>query len=115
MSTTTTDACPGCGALGTLRTTRMPEGHPHWAQTECTGCGKWLRWEPKPMDRARARGYVMHFGKCVGSSLGDLFDERQGQSYLRWLVTSGVATGTLLRAIEWLFANPDTPDPADAF
>jgi hypothetical protein len=82
MSTTAT-RCPRCGS-DRLATTPC-DGGPHYAQTGCADCGRFVRFEPPPWSLERAMAFVMPFGHHRGCALSRLTRTEAGREYLRWL------------------------------
>jgi hypothetical protein len=39
--------CQHCGFDGMHKATQLPTGQ-HWGRIDCGGCGKWIKWLPKP-------------------------------------------------------------------
>lgn len=64
-----------CGAT----TVERREKGPHLG-AYCMECGKWLRWEPKPITLESALVYPMPFGKHRGLAMGEL-----PPGYVDWL------------------------------
>jgi uncharacterized protein (DUF3820 family) len=96
------DACPHCGVVGQLHTVLTPDG-PHHARTGCSGCGRFVRWEPAPMTPERARAFALPFGKYTGTTLGEML--AIDPAYLRWLAGRDNLKPGLRRALDQILGG----------
>jgi hypothetical protein len=90
--------CRGCGSSA-VTVTRCTSG-PHHASIRCTECGA-VTWAKAPWTLARARAFVLPWGKYRGWKLSDLIGTEDGLSYLHWLRANvegntSIAAGLLL-------------------
>lgn len=77
--------CRHCG--GELFQVTCERG-PHFARLGCRGCGRFAGWVPKPWTIARARSFVLPFGKYRGRTLGALAATDAGRGYVQWLAAN---------------------------
>ncbi len=85
-----TESCPRCGSTQ-LAIEPCTEG-PHDSKALCGGCGRFLRWLPKPWTWNRAERFTMPYGRFAGRTIGDLSRSVQTRSYVRWLARYGRGT-----------------------
>lgn len=95
-ATTPDECCSYCGSPD-LFTVRCEHG-PHFARTGCRACGRHLKWEPRPMDRASALDYRWPLPKHRGKRLGDVL--QADPEYVRWAAENLDLRGGLKRALD---------------
>ncbi len=86
------ESCPWCGSENLF--TVLCEQGLHYARTGCSGCGRHLRWESRPITPEDAPNEIMPFGRYRGVPLGEI-----DRSYLRWARDNAGLHGRLAAAV----------------